>query len=366
MTKYLKYILYTLMIISLLFTIKIKVNALSYDYTLGSQIRFIEQEKKINFEISNPNNSNNWKNYIVNFDYNIENQNAKFVRFTYAGQIENIGNFTQNIVWNETCTERVDPSANFSIRFADNSTATISRTAYQTLCDLHKINGNITESTFDINDFNFRIYLRSANGNWPPCEIDNGFILCPIENNKTYTGLVFRYYGNESNMSFITYKMLLTDLIWTINTDAQNIINNQNQNTNTINNNITNLNDSITSSDVEGNTSNDTITNIGSTFDTENDFLLNLLTIPYTFWTSLTNVFSNSCSALNVGTIFDTPLIFPCIELNNYLGDVFTTIIDVIFSGICMSAFVRRIIKYYQALLSLDNNASAIGGVKIW
>ena len=43
-----------------------------------------------------------------------------------------------------------------------------------------------------------------------------------------------------------------------------------------------------------------------------------------------------------------------------------TNVIDVIFCAVVMSAFLRRIVKYYQALLSLDERATQIGGVKIW
>lgn len=149
-------------------------------------------------------------------------------------------------------------------------------------------------------------------------------------------------------------------------TNTQNIINNQNQNAQQQHQDAQNINNSINSSDVTGNNSSSSISSIGNTFSSQEDFLLNLLTIPYTLWTSILNVFSNTCSPLDVGTIFNYHLVFPCIELNQFLGGIYATIIDVIFTAIIYSAFIRRVMKYFRELLTLDDHALVTGGVKLW
>lgn len=172
-------------------------------------------------------------------------------------------------------------------------------------------------------------------------------------------------FNNDSQTLSNIYSTLLQQQTQN-NTNTQSIINNQNQNAQQQHQDAQNINNSITSSDVTGNNSSSSITSIGNTFNTQEDFLLNLLTIPYTLWTSILNVFSNSCAPLDVGTMFNYHLVFPCIELNDFLGGIYATIIDVIFTAIIYSAFIRRVIKYFRELLTLDEHALITGGVKLW
>ena len=202
---------------------------------------------------------------------------------------------------------------------------------------------------------------------WCIVNSNDNTITCPLNNSLRNLGIKKLSLELHRKVALShNWFIALNNNLYRIKTDTQSIINNQNQNTQQIIQQQQNINNSITSDDVSGNNSSSSITSIGNTFNSQGDFLLNLLTIPYNLWTSILNAISGSCSPIDVGTIFGEHLIFSCINLNSFLGDVWTTIVDVIFTGMIYSAFIRRVIKYFRELLTLNSNALITGGVNIW
>lgn len=318
----------------------------------------------------------------INIVYEFELQNQLIKNYDYLEgdlsvhiQNSNISFETDNINWDLTCynwSSGYIPYSDATITYDDGSHASISYEEYVYSCSNWVADNQISASYENVDNHPFvSMIVLNSGGNWNACSVSStGHFTCKIKNTNIKK---FRITISKVTPTIHNAVVTLNRNLTFYNDTTTNIINNQNQNqqqqhqdSQDTQQKIDDVKNTITDSNVNGNNSSDTISSIGDSFNTENDFLLGLLTIPYTFWNSITNVFSNSCSPLNVGTMFEKPLIFPCIELNDYLGSVFTTIIDVIFSGIIMSAFVRRIIRYYQALLSLDNSATYIGGVKVW
>lgn len=344
----------------------------------------LSQPTSFNF-VYDSNNAGNWTESLATYFQTFNSQGHKFIPLFYGGQYGNnlklfntlvfeyelqVYNSTfnstislNNINIQETCTSHTDNGTTYGnngrIVYADGTTAQIDysqRTFYcNNFYNSGSISGTESQSIIDLNPtIDFTVIYSDLTADW--CTRQNSIVSCPLRNNKDFSYIGITFSNSGANAS---YKLTINRNMQIYTNTTQQIINNNNQNTQTIVNNITD--DNIT-----GNDSNSAINDIGNTFDTENDFLLGLLTIPYNFFNSLMNIFEDNCTSLNLGTMFDKPLVFPCISLNNLLGNVFTNVIDIIFCGIIMSAFLRRIVKYYQALLSLDERATQIGGVKIW
>lgn len=55
-----------------------------------------------------------------------------------------------------------------------------------------------------------------------------------------------------------------------------------------------------------------------------------IVLMPITFARSMLNGVNSSCSTFNIGTVFDTPISFPCIDLRDYLGSVLYNLIDIL------------------------------------
>lgn len=350
-----------------------KVSALNYDYSVGTQHFFMNDHINKSYVLQSQNTTNTTLADTITFDTPITTTNANFLRFAYSGAQLTSSILANNINFNLTCSNYSGVSSGttgYTIYYQDGSTASISGTTRDIICTSYTSStSTITLVNYDISNVAYQIYLRttSASGQWQQCEMENGFIVCPVLNNVEYSGLTIYYRTlSSSYIGGTTYNFRIYRVANEIKTSTQTIIDNQNQNAQQQHQDAQNINNSITSDNISGNNSTTTINNLGGTFQTQQDFLLNLIKLPYTFFSALSNTIQNQCSPLTIGTIFDYNLVMPCVNLSNLLGDVWTLIIDVIFAGVIASAFVRRVTKYIREVCTLDTNALNTGGVKIW
>lgn len=115
---------------------------------------------------------------------------------------------------------------------------------------------------------------------------------------------------------------------------------------------VDNLNDSINNDNIDD-------SDIGNAFDDFNDFLddnstiTQLITLPVTLYTAILNNLNGSCSPFNLGKLFGTDLILPCINISQYLGSSLWTMIDIIISGFAIYEISKKFIKVFNNLSSL-------------
>lgn len=110
--------------------------------------------------------------------------------------------------------------------------------------------------------------------------------------------------------------------------NSQNIINNQNQNTNKIIESQEEIKDSITS-ESQPNT-NQNINDMNSMVASDTP-ISDLITMPLTLINAYINGINTSCSPVNLGNLYGTDLILPCINLEQRLGSNLWNIIDTFF-----------------------------------
>ncbi len=79
-----------------------------------------------------------------------------------------------------------------------------------------------------------------------------------------------------------------------------------------------------------------------------NGTITQLITLPITMFTNILNNVNGTCSSFNVGNLWGTDLIFPCIDVSAYLGSTLWGVIDVLCSGFFVLVIAKKMIKAFN------------------
>lgn len=116
------------------------------------------------------------------------------------------------------------------------------------------------------------------------------------------------------------------------------------------NENLEDINDTISSDNVDD--FSDTINSFDG-FLEENSTITKLITLPVTLYSSILNNINNTCVPFNLGTLYGSPLILPCINIGNYLGASLWGMIDLIISGFAIYSISKKFIKIFNNFSTL-------------
>lgn len=83
--------------------------------------------------------------------------------------------------------------------------------------------------------------------------------------------------------------------------------------------------------------------------------ITDLLTMPLTLARAFYNGISGQCSTINLGTWYDTPMLIPCFNIENYLGSNLWNIIDLLFSGFMIFNIGQLMIHDFDSITSLED-----------
>lgn len=145
-----------------------------------------------------------------------------------------------------------------------------------------------------------------------------------------------------------------------LNQTQQNILNKQNE----INNNINDVKNGV--SDINGSINNDNVDDPSSSINSfkdkiaSNGVITQLIGLPVTLFSKVLNSVNGTCSTYNLGSLFGTDLILPCVNIQNYLGTTLFSIIDVLISGLFVYSISRKFIKVFESMSSM-NEGDVIG-----
>lgn len=87
-----------------------------------------------------------------------------------------------------------------------------------------------------------------------------------------------------------------------------------------------------------------------------NGTITNLLTLPISLLQNILNGIQTSCSNFSLGTLFDTELILPCINLSDLIGSTLFNVIDLLFSGFMILNIAKKLIKIFNDFTNLKSN----------
>lgn len=144
-------------------------------------------------------------------------------------------------------------------------------------------------------------------------------------------------------------KVQITSVKMSYNTGTTGAINQQteviHQDNIEINQNINDINDNITSDDVDS--PNDSLQDMQDMLPS-NSTITSLIALPITLYQKVLNNVNGTCSSMNLGALYGTNLIMPCIEISYYLGNTLWNTIDLIISGIFVLTIARKMIKAFN------------------
>lgn len=80
-----------------------------------------------------------------------------------------------------------------------------------------------------------------------------------------------------------------------------------------------------------------------------NGTITSLIALPINLYTKVLNSINGTCSSFNLGSLYGTSLIMPCIDLSTYLGNTIWTTIDLILSGVFVLVIARKMIKAFNS-----------------
>lgn len=86
----------------------------------------------------------------------------------------------------------------------------------------------------------------------------------------------------------------------------------------------------------------------------KNGTISSLILLPVTIYNKLIDAeLNNTCSPINIGSLYGTTLYLPCVDVKQYLGNSLWSIIDVILCGCTLLGIRRTIISMYFDFVSL-------------
>lgn len=92
----------------------------------------------------------------------------------------------------------------------------------------------------------------------------------------------------------------------------------------------------------------------------ENGVITQLVGLPVTLFTKVLNSVNGTCSSYNLGSLFGTDLVLPCVNIETYLGSTLWNIIDVLISGLFVYSISKKFIKVFENMSSM-NEGDVIG-----
>lgn len=167
----------------------------------------------------------------------------------------------------------------------------------------------------------------------------------------TYKGLYFTGY-NQKNIRVAS--VYTTDKPnYDIQTGINDIINNQNNNTQIIinnqNQNVDKINDTITNDNVD--VPDGYFDNITNNFPT-NQPISQLVTLPVTLYKRLSNSVVSTCTPYSLGKLYDTELVLPCIKPSNYLKKPIWNFVSAVTTSFLLYYMAKF---YYKIFLTVAN-----------
>lgn len=112
--------------------------------------------------------------------------------------------------------------------------------------------------------------------------------------------------------------------------------------------------------DINGSINNDNVDDPSSSINSfkdkiaTNGVITQLIGLPVTLFTKVLNSVNGTCSTYNLGSLFGTDLILPCVNIQNYLGTTLWSIIDVLISGLFVYSISRKFIKVFESMSSMN------------
>ena len=124
-----------------------------------------------------------------------------------------------------------------------------------------------------------------------------------------------------------------------------------------INNSVDKVNDTLNDDTVDSSNTTDTLSGLSNSV-ASNSVISDLLLLPVTLFQNIVNNINGSCSSFNLGTLYNTNLSLPCINIPSLIGDTLWTVIDILFCGFFVLVIRKKFVDIFESLSELKNGGN--------
>lgn len=117
------------------------------------------------------------------------------------------------------------------------------------------------------------------------------------------------------------------------------------------------IDDTLNDSNVDS--SDSTLNNIQNSLST-NNVISDLMLLPVNMLNSLVNAIDGTCNSWNLGSLYGTDLILPCIDIESYLGSTIWTFIDIVCSSLFILAIRKKFIEIFHNITNLKTGGNEV------
>lgn len=131
-------------------------------------------------------------------------------------------------------------------------------------------------------------------------------------------------------------------------------INSTNNKLDETNDNLTDINDSINNDNVDSNKTTETLTDLNNSV-ASNSVISDLLLLPVSLFQNILTSINGTCTSFSLGSLYNSNLSFPCIDLQSLLGSTIYNSIDIIISGFFILSIRKKFVNIFESLSSLKD-----------
>lgn len=315
------------------------------NYRIGIQDDF-DVKCEVNTNALVDNNNANTQNIINNQTNNtdsiINNQNSNTNQIIQDNQQN-----TQDIINNQNSNTQQEIESQKVCKYIDKKDIVLDRHGLDS-------SGRLTNT----NNYGITDYIPISNTTELKIYIGTGYVnyMCFYNTNKEVTSCLS--YSNitpdTTNGTILTIpsgsSYFRAPINYSYNRPTFNLCTNGNQ---ALNDSVNDLNDSITSTESP---------NTNQDIDDMNDMVASdtpisdLITMPLTLFNAYINGINSSCSPFNIGNLYGTDIVFPCLNLQQRLGSNLWSIIDAFFSIFMCYNIGMLFITAFDGLTSLRDD----------
>lgn len=124
-----------------------------------------------------------------------------------------------------------------------------------------------------------------------------------------------------------------------------------------INNSVDKVNDTLNDDTIDSSNTTDTLSGLSNSV-ASNSVISDLLLLPVRLFQNIVNNINGSCSSFNLGTLYNTNLSLPCINIPSLIGYTLWTVIDILFCGSFVLVIRKKFVDIFESLSELKNGGN--------
>lgn len=137
---------------------------------------------------------------------------------------------------------------------------------------------------------------------------------------------------------------------------AQNITNSK---LNSIEEETKKTNDTLNDDTIDDSNTTGTLEDLSEALPT-NSVISDLLLLPVRLFQNIVNSINGSCSPFNLGSLYGSNLILPCINIESLIGSALWSVIDILFCGVFILIIRKKFVDIFHNLTDLRNGGNAV------